>query len=345
MIKKKFALKNTDIINSSSGGAFPTIIEAIKFELGKEKQLIVYGAAFNDKLDITYQRATTDSEYLKFRGSKYVRSEMGSTLKDIEKDLKNGNNVLFTGVPCQVFALKQFLNRKNVDMTNLYLVDLICHGTPGNKVWKDFVQWIERQYNSKLVEFSFRYSQARWNVYPVMAKFENGKIIVNGYKVRLFIKLFFTHLIMCKGCYSCKFSNLERNSDLTIGDFWGIETVMPEYPYKNGVNIVLVNTDNGEKIVNIINKLANKNKAIVISKCNSNDYLKFQTNLNHPTVKPEKFEEFWKDYESYGFEYVLKKYGDYNLIGRARHYVTRFLGETNMRPLLDKILAKLNIEL
>ena len=44
--------------------------------------------------------------------------------------------VLFSGTPCQTAGLNLFLRKH---YSNLITVDLICHGVPSPKIWKDYL--------------------------------------------------------------------------------------------------------------------------------------------------------------------------------------------------------------
>ena len=93
-----YAAKNTDEqvrLASSSGGIFTPIAEKIITSDG-----IVYGACFNDQWEVQHAKAETKQKLSAFRRSKYVQSYIGSTYKEIEKLLKEGRKVLFSGTPC-----------------------------------------------------------------------------------------------------------------------------------------------------------------------------------------------------------------------------------------------------
>ena len=321
-----YAFKNSSIENSASGAAFPTIIQAMQSQsnLGC---LIVYGAAFGNHFHVEHIRAKNPEDFIRLQGSKYVRSELGNTLKNVQSDLIKGHWVLFSGTPCQVYAVKNYMKVRNIDTEKLLLVDIICHGTPKPEIWSAFVQWLEKKYKSELIDFSFRYQKAKWKNYPVMAAFKNGKQIINGMKIRLFTNLFGTHLIMCDCCYQCKFSNLERPSDITIGDFWGIETVMPDFPYRDSVSEMLVNTEKGKRILDMILIISRENDDAILEQCHTDAYLKYQLNLNKPTEKPCNVYAFWEDYQHEGIEYILKKYAGNNLIDFIKHCIRRFRAE------------------
>lgn len=333
-----YAFKNTSINNSSSGAAFPTIVSVL-FGINEAEvkftNLIVYGAAFNEDFTISHQRAESIEECEKFRGSKYVQSNLGNSFKQIREDLQSGKKVLFSGTPCQVNALKLYL--KETDRTNLYLIDIICHGVPITQVWLDYINWLEKRYGSRLKEFSFRYQKAKWKQYPIMAKFQNGTRVINSYELRIYIKLFFSNMIMRESCYDCKFANLNRPGDLTIGDFWGIESVMPEFPYKDSVSQILVNTVKGQEIMNYIHIIEKNTSNILIRKCDSSDYLKYQYNLNHSTQKPKNTNQFWEDYKEYDFEYIIKKYVGYSWRGKIKHCIVRILHESGLMKIIKRV--------
>lgn len=336
MVKAVYAFKNTNIKDSSSGAAFPTIIEVLKNQHKDVTEFAVYGAAFNDDCSVSHRRVVNEDEFIQFRGSKYVQSNLGDSLQRIVDDLQRGNAVLFSGTPCQVYAVGQYVRKKGIDDSRLYLVDIVCHGTPQAQLWSDFVRWLEKKYGSQIAEFSFRYQKARWKYYPVMARFQNGKKVVNSHSARLFTTLFTKNLSMRSSCFSCKFSNTERPSDLTIGDFWGIKECIPKFPYKNEVSQILVNTEKGQCIADALRLLAD-GEGIIIQECKTNRYLKFQHNLNRPTSKPADYDQFWADYKSHGLEYILNSYAGNNVKGKCDHIITRFLNETKIASVLRRI--------
>ena len=262
MTNKAFAFRNKkDIVNkSSSGGAFTAIVD-ILFENSKNEDIVVFGAAFDENFYVTHQEAKTKEQCAIFRGSKYVHSKLGDTATKIKQYLINGDTVLFSGTPCQVHAIREYLKKYNIDDTKLYCIDIICHGAPNQKLWIDFKKWLEDKNKSKLEEFSFRYSKAKWKDYACMARFRNKVKKINSHDVRLFTELFFTELIMSEKCYSCKFANMNRVGDITLGDFWGIKKVMPNLIKKNnikdtvGISLVISNNQKG---TNIINNIKNK---------------------------------------------------------------------------------------
>ena len=329
-----YAFKDTSNITSSSGGAFPAILKAVEEMEGRRP--IVYGAAFDDCFDVRHIRAVSEEDFQRLRGSKYVKSTMGSSIGDAVSDLMNGEIVVFSGTPCQIAGMKKRVEQESADDSKLYLIDIVCHGTPQQRVWKDFKSWLEGKYRSKLTDFSFRYAPARWKRYPTMASFENGKRIVNGFKLRRYTELFYSDLALESACYNCHFANTKRPSDITIGDFWGIRKVIPQFPYKEEVSQILPNTSKGNDIVDALKR--NSNYIVGVSTLDKAQ--KYQMSFLQPTKKPDNVGAFWQDYQMKPFERVLKEYAGYNFCGMCKYCIKRFLGETKILLLVKSILKK-----
>lgn len=329
-----YAFKDSSNITSSSGGAFPAILKAVEEMEGRRP--IVYGAAFDDCFDVRHIRAVSEEDFLKLRGSKYVKSSMESSICDAISDLVSGELVVFSGTPCQIAAIRKRVEHELIDASKLYLIDIVCHGTPQQRVWKDFKHWLETKYRSKLTDFSFRYTLARWKSYPTMASFENGKCIINGFKLRRYTELFYSDLALEKACYNCHFANTNRPSDVTIGDFWGIRKVIPHFPYKEEVSQILPNSSKGERIINFLGG----NSSYIICTSRLEEAQKYQMSFFQKTKKPDNVDIFWADYQEKSFEHILKKYAGYNCAGFCKYCLKRFLGETKILLLIKSTLKK-----
>lgn len=319
-----YAFKDVSNIDSSSGGAFPAIIAAVRKLYNCFP--VVYGAAFDEEFNVKHIRTNSIEEYVKLRGSKYVRSNLGNVYQDVLFDLQNGKVVIFSGTPCQVAALKKRVALSDVGEEKLILIDIVCHGTPKAAVWDDFKEWLMKRYHGKLCDFSFRYKKARWKSYPTMARFDNGKKVVNSFILRRYTELFYSDLILNQGCYHCKYATILRHSDITVGDFWGIRKVLPKFPFKEEVSQVLVNSSKG---MTIIDELKNV-KDFYMEEASADKSKKYQSTFNAPTHKPANTDRFWTDYNTMDFEAVLSKYASYNVIGFFKHCTKRALGETGI---------------
>ena len=331
---KIYAFKDVSNTDSSSGGAFPAIISAVSKLY--DCLPVVYGAAFDEEFNVKHIRTCTDEEYIKLRGSKYVRSDLGNVFEDVLCDLQNNKVVIFSGTPCQVAALKKKVAISEVDEEKLILVDIVCHGTPKAVVWNDFKEWLMKQYHGRLTDFSFRYKMARWKSYPTMAQFDNGKTVINSFKLRRYTELFYSDLVLSQGCYKCPYASISRQSDITIGDFWGIRRVLPNFGFNEEVSQILVSSTKGMTIIEEMQGT----KEFRMEEANVDESKKYQSTFTAPTHKPINTDGFWSNYNTMDFQAILSKYASYNFIGFIKHCIKRGLGETGLLIAIKNALKR-----
>lgn len=315
----KHRLKNLDQLKrSQSGGAFFAIAKSVLNNDG-----IVVGAAFDNIWNVTHQIVTNTDDLERLRMSKYVQSDIRGCFSKIKDELKQGKRVLFSGTACQVAGLKAYIPIKL--HTNLFCVDIICHGVPSPKIWADYITYLESHYKSKIVKACFRDKRFGWHGAKETFKFANGKEIVrktNNY-------LYFSGLTLRESCTNCKFTNTNRIGDITIGDFWGLPKDSLYEKDKKGLSLLMVNSLKGEYLLNQI-----RNNSF-IEECSINSCM--QPQLKYPTSKNLKQEDFINDYAKYGFIYVANKYGD---IGWRYYVKTTYL---SVRAFLGRILRYLGL--
>ena len=299
-----FALRHSDeseLLKSQSGAAFVIFSDYILSING-----IIYGAAFGDGFSVIHKRATNSHERDELRYSKYIQSDLGFCFKQVLEDLKLGKAVLFTGTPCQVAGIKEYIPKKWQE--NLYLIDLICHGVPSPAIWNDYVQYIEKKYGT-IQNAYFRDKRFGWNVQKETFKCSKERSFIT------FKKLFYSNVCLRESCYECPFTNYNRVSDLTIGDFWGIERV-PEIANDNrGMSLILVNT---EKALSLLEKARKGHFCMPIPKDKTS-----QPQLQYPTKYNENRPKFIEDYGKYGFKYISKVYSDLNLKTQIRYKLSK----------------------
>lgn len=157
-----------EVETSRSGAAFIAISDYILEHGG-----VVYGAGYTDHFRVVHKRATTKEERDEFKGSKYVQSDLQGVFRQVKKDLKDGMTVLFSGTPCQTSGLASYIGTKL--RTNLYLVDIVCHGVPGPNIWRDYITYLEKKQGSRICWVNFRDKQLfGWTAHKETFKFENG---------------------------------------------------------------------------------------------------------------------------------------------------------------------------
>ena len=293
-----FAARHKDenkLMNSRSGALFVGLSDIILSYNGS-----VYGAAFDSAFRVQHIRATTSVERDRMRGSKYVQSDVTGIFSLVKSDLENNLQVLFSGTPCQIAALRSFLRYKKVDDTNLLYVDIICHGVPAPNIWKDYLNYIEHKYKDKVMKAEFRDKKRHgWS-----AHVESFLLEKQGWISRKSFAYLFKKVIMFRPvCSACRYSNLNRPSDITLGDFWGWEQNVPDMNKDDkGVSLVLVNSKKGQTFINQLRETYDLRAIENLS------YI--QPNLKSPSVFDPKWESFERDYSKRGFEYVSRKYGD-----------------------------------
>lgn len=295
-------------LQSSSGGIFTLLAEKILSQGG-----VVFGASFDENFNVVHTKAETIAELSKFRGSKYVQSDINTTYKQAELFLKKGIKVLFSGTPCQINGLSNYL-RKEYD--NLLLVDFICHGTPSPLIWNNYVKNKEIDFQSRPEKIYFRHKNYGWKRFSLSFSFKNNTEYLKDLHEDTFMKGFLSDLYLRPSCYRCTARGEHRASDITLADFWGIQNVLPELDDDKGTSLVITNTLKGTEIFksiqdNMIYQTVDLDQAIKYNP----SYLK--------SVTPNKYrEKFFNEYNLVPFDVLIQKYG------------------SKKRPLIRRILSK-----
>jgi len=298
----------SEIMKSRSGAAFVAVSDWILENGG-----VVYGAGYKGHFAVTHKRATTKKERDEFRGSKYVQSDLTDIFKQVKDDLKNGLIVMFSGTPCQTSGLNSFIGKTL--RKNLYLVDIVCHGTPGATMWRDYLDYLEKKYKRKIVAVNFRDKiNHGWTTHKESFLFDGFTSFTS------FTYVFYQHISFRMSCGDCHFCNLTRPSDLTLADYWGWQRTDNQLNADDkGCSLVLLNTEKGKGLFEII-----KDKMNAIPAKLENV---MQPNLEHPSVFHPKRLDFERDYEKHGFKYVLKKYGHESLYKKAYKLAKKCVGK------------------
>lgn len=306
-----------EIETSRSGAAFIAISDYILENGG-----IVYGVGYKDHFRVAHKRATTKEERNEFKGSKYVQSDLDGIFRQVKEDLKQGNTVLFSGTPCQTAGLNSYIGKKFRE--NLVLVDIVCHGVPSPYIWQDYLTYLENKYKSKIIKVNFRdKSRIGWSGHIESFVFANK----NKVELDVFKYLFGKNIMLRSSCGSCVFTNFNRPSDITIGDYWGWEKISKDFNNDNkGCSLLFINTIKGQILLNNIS-----NNLFLLK---SDKEKSVQPNLESPSVLDKKNTDFKIDFQRRGFKYVAKKYGN---IG------WRYLINNNINKAKRKIKQVINI--
>lgn len=296
-VSRTFAAYNKDeeeLFNSSSGGVFSLLAKQIIANNG-----VVFGAAYCEDFVVKHIAIKSQDDLNKLRGSKYVQSDMQESYRLAEKLLKENVEVLFSGTPCQIEGLLSYLGN---DYKNLITIDLICSGVPSPKLWKEYIEYREDMLHSKTSQINLRYKKYGWQEYIVFFEYENGKRYIKTRFEDPFMRAFRNGFSLRPSCFECQFKSTERKADITLADFWGIETVMPDMNNQAGTSMVFVNTEQGERLFSSISNdiiSAEIDKQVAVS-CNPM--------MNNSFKKPPMRDDFYQFVSNKSFIKAVEKY-------------------------------------
>ena len=314
-MKTYAAYYDNDIrLASSSGGIFSLL--ATSFD-------VVYGVAMSeDCYECKFIR--TEGDVAPLRGSKYFQAKVGDTFKLVKQDLMDGKRVLFSGTGCQINGLSSFLGK---DYPNLFLLDIICHGVPSPKLWKEYVEYQEKKYG-KLQSVNFRCKDDSWQGFGMKEKVGENKKgseeetqLYISKDVDSFMRIFLRNHCLRPSCYDCH-AKFYKKSDMTIADFWGIESVAPEMNDGKGTSLVITRTDKGqEQFESIKNELKWKEVSY-------EDGVRGNPSEYSSVERPVTREAFFSDLDVLSFEEMEKKYAaniKVSLLRRSKNKTKRII--------------------
>lgn len=301
--------KNKEIRKeAASGGIATTLYKHILNQKG-----VGYGVNnyfLNEK--ITFSRIETEEDIKKVIGSKYVHAYIEDTFKKIKKDLNDDKRVVFIGTPCQVAGLKSYLN--NINSEKLITVDIICHGVPSQKLLKE-----DFSYNGVGVEKIKKIKFRTINGFElVLFGKKNEKILSKKYSDDYYFINFLRGNIYRECCYNCKYATKARVSDITIGDFWGLNKNSKIYDDESkGISLVMINTQKGKDIINEIKEYTDFEERDIEEALNGNKQLR------KPSIMTKQFLIYRKKYPLIGFEKTMKKMQSFRDVIRKNKVIYR----------------------
>ena len=305
-------------LNSSSGGAFYLLASSIISNGG-----IVFGVKMSQDYRFSlFTSISSNKELFSILGSKYIQARTERIYKTVNQELESGKLVLFSGTPCHIAALKNYLNKK---YDNLFLVDLSCHGVPSEKAWNYYLDCKEEKENAKVVSASFRNKESGWKEFSLSTDYSNGSHHAETFTKDSFGKAFNKRLLFRPSCEHCRFKGLNRWSDLTLADFWGIDEITDAFADCKGTSLIIVHTEKGARMIENIRNLA---KIIPVSHeqgTRRNPYI-YRSVVPHSNKKKffellenESFDDLVEQYAT--DEFVLKDF-----IFDLMKYIKRKLG-------------------
>ncbi len=223
--------------DSTSGGAFSALADAM-YSIGG----YVSGAVYNEDFSVSNFISSNPSDLVRLRSSKYLQSNAEGLYKEIRDLLRNGEKVLACGTPCQMAALRSFLRK---DYENLVIVDFICRGVNSPKVYRKYLDSLERKYGGKVVYVKAKNKELGWRNLTRKVIFDNGKAYYGVSMDDDFRRGYHTNVYCRPSCYECQYKGFPRMSDITIADYWGIENVDKNLDNNIGTSMILLNSRKG----------------------------------------------------------------------------------------------------
>ena len=296
------------LMSSSSGGAFTALSDAFL----KSGDAVVAAVYNYENHTVEFQMILDEKQRERAKGSKYMQSKPGDIYQEAYHWLMDNPNkeLLFVGMGCQSDGFRKFSEIKGI-RDRVYIVDIICHGSPSPKLWREYAESIQKK-DGRITYLTFKDKRNGW-------KSPTAYVKVNGSERPLkdYVKVFYNRCALRPSCYECPYATTERKTDMTIGDFWHIEETIPDFYDPNGNSLFLIHTGRGEELFEKIRD--NMDYRL------SNTAQCWQANLEAPTQKSEQRDVFWNDYQKKGIDFVIKKYGTVPMKTKVKNKLFKIL--------------------
>ena len=237
---KLLACYNKDMkirMNSSSGGIYYPLAKKIISDGG-----VVYGACY-EGTNVYHRRINSMDKIKPSCGSKYQPSILEDTFRKVRIDLQNGLTVFFTGTPCQCEGLCSYVGSSD----SLYCADFICHGIPSKKAWRKYLLSMKK-HGINITSVNMRDKSSGWQEYSWKLTDSNETEYIQTYSENAFMKGFLSDIYLRPSCYECFFKGIDRKTDFTLGDYWGVQRIQPELFDNNGISLVFIHSEKGLKL-------------------------------------------------------------------------------------------------
>lgn len=311
--------KNEELRSDSTSGG---IFSELAYEWLKNDGICV-GAAYDEHFNVRHKIIKGTAGLSGLRKSKYVQSDTAGIYKEVKKFLDNREKVLFSGTPCQIEALLKFLGK---EYSNLFTVDFICCGVPSPLAYEKYKELLEKKANSKIKSIWFKNKELGWHNLGTKVEFENNrKYFRTGNRDLYMVSYIEDGLTIRNSCTKCKFRNIPHISDITIGDFWGIEVTHPSYNDDKGTSAVIVNTEKGMELFNAIKSKINYFDTTIENIAFGNFTLYKSKELNN------RQSDFFDLMKRTDYKKAMSKFGSYKGLNKIK---------TDMKFAIKKLLRR-----
>lgn len=241
------AYSKDDVIrNDSTSGGLHSMLALAMYN----KRAYVGGAVYNDDHTVSHILSNDPAKLEEIRSSKYLQSSMEGQYREVKRLLQAGEEVFYCGCPCQIQALFKYLKR---DYDNLTTCDFICRGVNSPKVFLNYMDMLERQFGAKATKIKFKTKESGWHNPSMRVNFANDKEYCKDMYHDLFLIGYLQSNLMTRpSCYDCHFKGFPQKSDITLGDFWGIENIDRSMDQDRGTSVVMVNSKKGLELFDSI---------------------------------------------------------------------------------------------
>ncbi len=313
-------------INSASGGFATCLSEYVITNL----QGVVYGCNLDDNGNVKHIRVDNNKDLVKLQDSKYVQSNILDIFKKVKEDASN-KKVLFIGTPCQVEAIEKYLNRKELD--NLITCDLVCHGVPSPKLFKNYLNYLSKKYNRKVTDYRFR-NKTTFDKCGFRGKLKIAQKDKYFFAEEdIYYRDFLEEKNYRLSCYNCKYKVNKRVGDFTIGDVNSWENYYDFYP-ELASSLVIVNNS---KAKNLFDELEQK---LFVKEISLEKEKKINKALSRQTELPEERKQIYQKYKN------LKQYEDEITIDIDKKMqiknIMKIVIPFKVRIFVKKILKRMN---
>ncbi len=280
--------------NSSSGGVFILLAKEIISRGG-----YVCGCVYSQELLPEHIVSNDLSDVYKMMGSKYVVSNLKNCFNEIKTLLSEGKEVLFSGVPCQIDALK----RSVTDSDKLLTVGVVCHGSIGRNIYQAFLK--EEQKRGEIKSLTMRDKQKGWSNYGMRVTFkDNSEHITFRNEDGYFLKCFTSGIFERDVCLKCKIKGGNIKADILLGDGWGMDKLFPDFDDNLGVSSVLALSQKGKLELGKILKYTE------FKQIDAEEIIKRNGRIMTPAPENSRRKKFLKEFAKYPdkFTKLTKKY-------------------------------------
>ncbi len=289
---------------STSGGAFTAIAEYVLNNGG-----VVFGVAYDNTFKVIHKYVESVDDLRLFRNSKYVQSEIGNTFKQAKEFLIQDRLVCFSGTPCQIEGLKNYLRK---DFDNLITIDFVCRAVPSPLLLEKYLKMQKRTLNVEFTNVAFRdkYYGYKYSNLSIYTK-NNNVSYHRGVETDPYLRSFFSNICDRPSCYDCSFKKRYRNSDLTLWDCFAVDVFDKKMDDDKGTTRILTHTEKANAI------LANISEKVLIKEIDVEDAVRGVREMVESVPVNARRKQFFEDLNEMKPEVLFSKYFPNNVRARG----------------------------